>query len=183
MTPHLWTNSCGLVTLPSNKIKINNVADFPGYVCYYPITPGIMSAVWGIYELNTHSSETWATSAPASTPAPVYLSCSFISHHTWLHNLLSGAINNSAFLIAPAYMCSLSYSPHRAVRNVQYINSSRMNGRSDRQANTRRHPSDSPWQLRHLHKAEHIHVCCRLQLPSTSLRFHCPTLCLAARNK
>lgn len=137
-----------------------------------------MSAVGGIYELNT---ETWATSAPASTLAPVYLTCSFVSHHTWLHNLLSGAINNSAFLIAPAYMCSLSYSRHRAVRNIQCINSWRMNGRSDRQANTRRHPSDSPWQLRHLHKAEHIHVCCRLQLRlhiyhllhSASIAQHC----------
>ena len=34
-----------------------------------------------------------------STPTPIFLTCSFISHHTWLHNLLPWAINNSAFLI------------------------------------------------------------------------------------
>lgn len=50
-----------------------------------------------------------------------------------------------------------------------------------RQAHTRQHPPDSPWQLWHLHKAEHIHVCCRLQwrlkiyhlLHSSSIVPHC----------
>lgn len=108
--------------------------------------------------LHKDSLDTWTASASASTPTPIYLTCSFISHHTWLQQLalLSKSITQH-FLITP-------YHPlNRAYMNIQNTTYQRTNRHIHRKANTQQHPSDSPWQLWHLHKAEHIHVCCRLQ--------------------
>ena len=99
--------------------------------------------------LYTHSLHKITASSSASTPL---LSTSL--HHTWLHNLLSWAINNSAYLITSFHMWFLC----RIYKSSPYEDT-----KHHLLENEQKHPSDSPWQLWHLHKAEHIHVRCRLQ--------------------
>ena len=72
--------------------------------------PRALSAIQGICELTYRQFR--YTSRIGSRIHPHSLTCSFSSHHTWLHNLLSWAINNSASLTAPVHAwspcCSLN---------------------------------------------------------------------------
>jgi len=95
------------------------------------------------------------------------------------HALPSRSLAHSSHIIHDCTTCSLAQSitqhfespppPRSTCDSLVTLNCTtrkphrRTTGHVRRRAHARQHPSDSPWQLWHLHKAEHIHGCCRLQ--------------------